>query len=357
VSFGAQPIVLNYGGTNAPLSIAQGVLVLSNNAFTVNSSVPLAAGDYILVQQAAGNIIDESGAYPTPTGTAIGAGTAAAITVCGSNVVLNLQTITPQPSTTTVSSSTGGVSTYGMPVSFTATVSGSDDGGTVSFYADGSITPLPGSSAISLSGGMATTPLISILSGGVHTISAVYSGDAISATSTGILTGGQTVNPANQTINFPSLTNQTYGVPPYSLTATASSGLTVSFAVASGPATISSNTLTIVGSGAVSVSANQTGDSNYFPALSVTNSFTVALPSNTIPVAITGLAVLGNGTVRMNFMGTPGYIYLIEAATNLSPGFPWVILSTNNADTNGAFSFIDQNATNYPGRYYRTATP
>jgi len=78
---------------------------------------------------------------------------------------------------------------------------------------------------------------------------------------------------AAQTITFPPLANFTHGtsVP---LVAVSSSGLPVSFAVASGPASISGTTLTITGTGPVSVTASQAGNSNFSAATPVTRSFT-----------------------------------------------------------------------------------
>ena len=49
--------------------------------------------------------------------------------------------------------------------------------------------------AVSLSGGSATIA-DAALSGGTHTITASYSGDTNFSTSSGTLSGGQTVNPA-----------------------------------------------------------------------------------------------------------------------------------------------------------------
>ncbi|MBV9159378.1 MAG: hypothetical protein JO019_02145, partial [Candidatus Kaiserbacteria bacterium] len=54
-----------------------------------------------------------------------------------------------------------------------------------------------------------------------------------------------TVNPANQTISFGALANHTYGDAAFGVSATATSGLAVSFSIVSGPATISGNTITI----------------------------------------------------------------------------------------------------------------
>jgi hypothetical protein len=105
-----------------------------------------------------------------------------------------------------------------------------------------------------------------------------------------------TVTPVNQSITFGSLANQTYGVAPYALNATASSGLAVSFSVLSGPANILGSTITITGAGLVTVQASQAGNANYNAATPVTNSFTV-FP---LPVVLTG-SRLYDGTATAAF--------------------------------------------------------
>lgn len=89
-----------------------------------------------------------------------------------------------------------------------------------------------------------------------------------------------------QTITFAALpTTATYGTAgPYTLSATASSGLAVTY-TATGPARISGNTLTITGAGTVSVTASQTGSSNYSAATPVTQTITVAKADQTITFA------------------------------------------------------------------------
>src|SRR5580693_2541234 len=64
---------------------------------------------------------------------------------------------------------------------------------------------------------------------------------------------------ASQTISFTVASPVTYPVSPITLSATASSGLPVTFSVVSGPGTISGSTLTITGVGTVVVAANQAG--------------------------------------------------------------------------------------------------
>jgi hypothetical protein len=96
------------------------------------------------------------------------------------------------------------------------------------------------------------------------------------------------VGAASQSITFTGLpTNATFGTAgPYTLNGTASSGLPVSYTI-SGPATLSGTTLTITGAGTVSVTASQTGNTNFSPATPVTQTIIVGAASQTI--TFTGL--------------------------------------------------------------------
>ena len=87
---------------------------------------------------------------------------------------------------------------------------------------------------------------------------------------------------SDQTITFAALPNQVYGAAPFALSATASSGLPVSFGIVSGPATLSGSTLTITGAGTVTVRASQSGDATWNPALPVDQSFGVGLAPLTV---------------------------------------------------------------------------
>ncbi len=79
-----------------------------------------------------------------------------------------------------------------------------------------------------------------------------------------------------QTITFDDLVNKTFGDANFDLIATSSSGLTVTFEVVSGPATIDGNTVTLTGAGMVEIKAEQIGNVDYDPAPSVIKSFSVA---------------------------------------------------------------------------------
>src|SRR5262249_47198857 len=85
-----------------------------------------------------------------------------------------------------------------------------------------------------------------------------------------------TVAKAKQTITLPPPPAKTHRHAPFTVSATASSGLPVTFSIVSGPATIAGNTVTITGSGTVTVRASQSGDANWNAATSVDQSFAVA---------------------------------------------------------------------------------
>jgi uncharacterized repeat protein (TIGR01451 family) len=88
----------------------------------------------------------------------------------------------------------------------------------------------------------------------------------------------------NQTITFNAIPNKVTTDAPFTISATASSGLPVTFSLVSGPATLSGNTVTLTGAtGTVSIKASQAGNSQYNPAADVTRSFGVTAPGGSAP--------------------------------------------------------------------------
>jgi len=79
----------------------------------------------------------------------------------------------------------------------------------------------------------------------------------------------------NQTITFAALPDKTYGDAAFSLSATASSGLPVSFSIVSGPGSLNGNLLSINGAGQICVRASQAGNATYNPAPPVDRCFMV----------------------------------------------------------------------------------
>ena len=82
---------------------------------------------------------------------------------------------------------------------------------------------------------------------------------------------------SSQTITFGALTNVALGFAPFTISATASSGLTVAFASTTpSVCTVSGDIVTIVAAGTCSITASQAGNSSYAAAAGVTQSFTVS---------------------------------------------------------------------------------
>jgi len=96
-----------------------------------------------------------------------------------------------------------------------------------------------------------------------------------------------------QTITFGSLPDRVLTDPPFTVSATASSGLSVSF-IAAGGCTVSGTTVTLTAVGTCTITASQTGNASYDPAPNVARSFNVAQPSYALTVALAGV---GTGSV------------------------------------------------------------
>ena len=90
---------------------------------------------------------------------------------------------------------------------------------------------------------------------------------------------------ANQTITFNSLPTRDLGSDPFDLTATASSGLQVSYASSDlSVATVSGSTVTIQGVGNTTITASQPGNENYNAATNRTQTLTVTSTDVTAPI-------------------------------------------------------------------------
>jgi hypothetical protein len=90
-----------------------------------------------------------------------------------------------------------------------------------------------------------------------------------------------------QSIAFGELSGKTFGDPDFTVSATASSGLPVSFA-ASGKCTVSDATVHLTGAGSCTITAQQGGNTNYRPAEPVSRSF--AIGKATATLALTNLS-------------------------------------------------------------------
>jgi hypothetical protein len=193
------------------------------------------------------------------------------------------QTVNPA-STTGALAVAPNPSLVGWTVTFTATVTVAAPGvgtptGSVSFVADNS--QVLCSAATLASSGSATCSTTDLALGS-HTITATYGGDTNFVMSSASI-AANVVQPAPQTIAFGPLPGRTIGTGPFGLTATASSGLPVSFASATtAVCSVSGATVTLIAVGTCSIQATQAGNSFYLPATPVIQSFQVIPATQTI---------------------------------------------------------------------------
>ena len=188
----------------------------------------------------------------------------------------------------------------GLPVSLSSsTATGS--GLAVRFAATTAVCSVSGSSA-------------TIVAAGICSITATQTGNA-NYLGAAPVTQSFTVNAAGstaQTITFGPLPEVAFGAAPVTLTATASSGLAVTFS--SSPAavcTISGKIVTFIGGGACSITATQPGNASIGAATPVTQNFNVKAAAN-------------GPTITQNSIGPAS-----SSATTIQPG-SWITFYGSN---------------------------
>jgi hypothetical protein len=187
------------------------------------------------------------------------------------------------------------------------------------------------SSGLTVSFASTTTPVctvsgttVTLVAVGTCSIQASQAGNASYAVATPVTQSFQ-VTAGSQTITFGSLSSQALGTAPFTVGATASSGLTVSFASTTTPVcTLSGTTVTLVAVGQCSIQATQAGNANYAAATPVTRSFTVTKATPTItwsaPAPITYGGALGNGQLSASASVPGTFVYVPPAGTVLPVG-------------------------------------
>jgi hypothetical protein len=136
-------------------------------------------------------------------------------------------------------------------------------------------------------------------------------------------TGTLTIAKADQTIDFTAPTNKTFGDPAFTVTATASSGLPVTFqAGETDDCTIDAqNKITITGAGSCTITASQGGNANYNAATSVSRTIAIAKASATI--------TLDAATLNQTYNGSPRVV----TATTTPAGLTVVTITYNGSTT------------------------
>ena len=153
-------------------------------------------------------------------------------------------------------------------------------------------------------------------------------------------TGTLVIAQAAQSITFPNPGAKTYGDAPFALTATASSGLPVSYLIVSGPATVLGSTVTITGAGTVTVRAQQSGNGNYLAAADVDITFSVAKATAT--VTLSNLDQVYDGTPKTVTVTTSPTGLTVDITYNggatppTSPGTYPVVATVDDANYAGS---------------------
>lgn len=177
--------------------------------------------------------------------------------------------------------------------------------GTVDYY-DGAT--LLGSAALSSGSASLST---SAIAGGTRSLTAAYSGSFPSSTSDAV---SHVVNPVVQSITWIQSVTGNVGTS-LVLTATASSGLAVTYTGTPGVCTISGSTLTFISVDTCTVTASQAGNNNYYPATDDSRSFIVGRGTQSISWtqslsgnagSVTSLTATASSGLAITYSGTAG---------------------------------------------------
>jgi hypothetical protein len=122
---------------------------------------------------------------------------------------------------------------------------------------------------------------------------------------------------ATQTITFGALGGKTFGAADFTVSATASTGLAVSF-VASGSCSIVGATVHLTGAGSCTVTASQAGDANYDSAPDVPQSFSIAKAAQTITFGALGGKTFGDADFTVGAIASSGLTVSFAASGNCS---------------------------------------
>jgi hypothetical protein len=210
--------------------------------------------------------------------------------------------------TLTVAAVTG---TFGGTGNLSATLTAggtSVSGETVSFTLDGKSV----GSGVADSSGIATVSNASLagINAGSYPsgVAAAFAGDSGFRASNG--TAALTVSQTDQTITFGALPSKNLFDLDFTISATASSSLAVTFA-ANGACTVTGSAVHLTGVGSCTITASQAGDSDYNPAPGVPQSFSIAKVSQTITF----------GALSSKNFGDPDFTVSATASSSLAVGF------------------------------------
>ncbi len=156
---------------------------------------------------------------------------------------------------------------------------------------------------------------IAIKTAGTCTIQAAQAGNASYAAATPV-NQSFTVAKAAQTIAFGALADRSYGAAPFTVSATATSGLAVSYAsLTTAVCTSAGNAVTVRSAGTCTIQAAQAGNANYSAAASMSQSFTIAVGAQTINFASPGNQLIDASPVALAAAASSGLVVSFASVT------------------------------------------
>ncbi len=148
-----------------------------------------------------------------------------------------------------------------------------------------------------------------------------------------------------QTISFDAIPDKTFGDPDFNLVASASSELTITYKVVSGPALVNGNTVTITGAGNIVIEALQLGNIDFNPAIPTQQTFSVSKAPLTV-TADDKTITYGNPLPNLSFSYS-GFINGQDASVlTAEPAIGTAATANSDAGTY-AISLSGGSATNY----------
>ena len=187
-------------------------------------------------------------------------------------------------------------------------------------------------------------PSFTLTSGGLPSGLSLNGGNGLisgtpssAGTSAGVITASNGNNPPAaqafsivvaqlaQTITFGSIANRSLGTPPFTLSPTSSSGLSVTLgSLTPSTCTVSGNVVTLVAAGSCTIRASQAGNASYAPAANVDQSFAIigALLSQTINFP--AIASIATGTPPLGLYATASS-GLAVSFSSLTPAYCTVV--------------------------------
>jgi uncharacterized delta-60 repeat protein len=293
--------------------VAQFGTTASDGTATVKVPVVAAAGSYQISAAFAGDDIYQPSSVALPVtlvrATATPVPVAPGVASAGINITSALGGATTAPQQ--------------VPVAFTVT----GQSGTTTIYA---ITDVFGN---------ATLPPPSGLPAGTYTVTqATFGGNGTFAPTTIALSQTFVVPKISQSIAFDALANRFFGDPDFTVFASASSGLAVTYG-ASGACTIAGTTVHLTGTGSCTITADQAGDANTNAAAQVARTFSIvstatvtslvrSVPSPTMADSVTYTLTFSEavtGVTAGNFAVAPTGITSASVAQVSGSGTTWTV--------------------------------